>query len=69
MKKIIALYILCLLYSINIVTAQQISTDSSQALEALIQENLGQGCVDISNIFSTINGQVNGIILWKSLQL
>ncbi|WP_323789827.1 choice-of-anchor L domain-containing protein [Psychroserpens sp.] len=68
MKKIIALYIICLLHSINIINAQQISTDSSQALEALIQANLGQGCVDISNIFSTINGQVNGIPSYGSFE-
>jgi len=68
MKKIILLYILCLSYSINTLIAQQISTNSSQALEALIQENLGQGCVDISNISSTINGQVNGISSYGSFE-
>ncbi|WP_053971589.1 T9SS type B sorting domain-containing protein [Mangrovimonas sp. ST2L15] len=36
--------------------AQQIAT-STATLETLIQQNLGQGCVEISNISSDVNGQ------------
>ncbi|GAB5565876.1 MAG: hypothetical protein Wins2KO_29390 [Winogradskyella sp.] len=41
--------------------AQQITTDDSLPLEQLIQNSLGQNCVEISNISSTVNGDVNGI--------
>ncbi|MDY2588417.1 choice-of-anchor L domain-containing protein [Winogradskyella aquimaris] len=41
-------------------TSQQIITDDSLPLEQLIQNNLGQNCVEISNIVSTINGSING---------
>jgi gliding motility-associated-like protein len=40
--------------------AQQITTDGSLPLEQLIQESLGQNCVEISNISSTVNGSING---------
>lgn len=42
-------------------TAQQISTDDSATLEALIQANLGVGCVDISNVSSSVNGQPDAL--------
>lgn len=41
--------------------AQQITTDDSLPLEQLIQGSLGQNCVEISNISSSINGSINGI--------
>ncbi|MDN3493444.1 T9SS type B sorting domain-containing protein [Winogradskyella bathintestinalis] len=40
---------------------QQITTDDSFSLEQLIQQNLGQNCVEISNISSNINGDLNGL--------
>ena len=46
--------------SIYTSSAQQISTENTSSLEALIQANLGQGCVDISNISSSVNGQFSG---------
>ncbi|KJD34668.1 hypothetical protein PK35_02535 [Tamlana nanhaiensis] len=49
-----------LLCSSNFSFSQQISIDSSVGLEALIQNNLVDGCVDISNINSTVNGTSNG---------
>jgi len=60
MKILKRLCIGLLLCSMHIVMAQQISTNSS-SLDALIQANLGQGCVDISNISSSVNGQSSGI--------
>ncbi|WP_431158718.1 choice-of-anchor L domain-containing protein [Winogradskyella poriferorum] len=47
---------LCVLFS----HAQQISTDDSLPLEQLIENNFGQNCVEISNISSSVNGNVNG---------
>jgi len=41
--------------------AQQITTDDSLPLEQLIQQNLGQNCVEISNISTNVNGGLNGI--------
>lgn len=61
MKIIKRLCIGLFLCSIHTVLAQQISTDSTSSLNALIQANLGQGCVDISNVSSSVNGQSNGI--------
>ncbi|WP_299229197.1 T9SS type B sorting domain-containing protein [uncultured Psychroserpens sp.] len=61
MKANTLLSFLLILSSYITINAQQISTDSTSALEALIQANLGQGCVDISNISSNINGEINGI--------
>ncbi|WP_179352648.1 T9SS type B sorting domain-containing protein [Winogradskyella vidalii] len=40
--------------------SQHINTDDSIALEQLIQQNLGQNCVEISNIASNVNGNLNG---------
>ncbi|WP_458629185.1 choice-of-anchor L domain-containing protein [Winogradskyella sp. PC D3.3] len=40
--------------------SQQITTDDTLPLEQLIQQNLGQNCVEISNISSSINGSING---------
>ncbi len=42
------------------VSAQQISIDDSLSPQQLIEDNLVQGCVQVSNITSSINGSVNG---------
>jgi len=44
----------------NIMYAQQISVDTSMSEEELIQNVLIQGCVEVSNVSSQINGNVNG---------
>ncbi len=44
-----------------VLSAQQIATSNTMSLDALIQNTLGQGCVEISNISSTINGSVDDI--------
>ena len=41
--------------------SQQITTDATISLEQLIQQNLGQNCVEISNITSSVNGAINGL--------
>lgn len=45
---------------------QQITTDSNLSLESLIESRLGASCVEISNISSSINGQVNGLTSYGS---
>ncbi|WP_460218464.1 choice-of-anchor L domain-containing protein [Psychroserpens sp. MEBiC05023] len=42
------------------ISAQQISINNSFTEQQLIENNLIQGCVEISNIESQFNGQVNG---------
>ncbi|WP_035478835.1 T9SS type B sorting domain-containing protein [Gelidibacter mesophilus] len=46
--------------------AQQISTNSSNSLENLIQTTLGQGCVEITNISSSINGSIDNLSSYGS---
>ena len=45
----------------NLVFSQQISVDSSVGLQQLIEDNLVDGCVDISNITSSVNGNNHGL--------
>jgi len=41
--------------------AQVISVDNSISAQTLIENNLAEGCVEISNISSTVNGAINGL--------
>ena len=55
-------YILIVLFcSSNGVFSQQISVDNTVGLQQLIEDNLVDGCVDISNITSPINGIPYGL--------
>ena len=47
--------------SVYNISAQQIVTDASSTLEALVQSSLGQGCVEITNVSSSVNGSANGL--------
>jgi gliding motility-associated-like protein len=49
------------LFVILNIEAQQITTDSSISLEQLILNNLAEGCVEISNISSSINGSASSL--------
>ena len=49
-----------LICSSNFVFSQQITIDDSIGLQSLIENNLVNGCVDISNISSSINGGSSG---------
>ncbi|TJY32851.1 T9SS type B sorting domain-containing protein [Pontimicrobium aquaticum] len=51
--------LLCLLLC-NSAYSQRISVDNSQSVQALIENNLAEGCVEITNISSSVNGSVNG---------
>lgn len=61
MKNFYFLSIIITLFFNTNVFAQQITTDSSIPLEQLILNNLTQGCVEISNISSNINGSINNL--------
>ncbi|SEQ86816.1 gliding motility-associated C-terminal domain-containing protein [Hyunsoonleella jejuensis] len=61
MKNFYFLSIIFTLFFNTNVFPQQITTDSSIPLEQLILNNLAQGCVEISNISSNINGSINNL--------
>ena len=42
------------------VSAQNIRVDNSQTVQDLVENYLVEGCVEISNIASNINGSTNG---------
>lgn len=55
-------YILIILFcSNNFVFSQQISVDNTVGLQQLIEDNLVDGCVDISSITSSVNGIPHGL--------
>jgi len=45
----------------NTVSAQNISVDNTLSAQTLIENNLAEGCVEITNISSSVNGTVNGL--------
>lgn len=51
-------FITCFL--VHYVNSQQITIDDSLTPQQLIEDNLVQGCVQVSNITSSYNGNVNG---------
>ncbi len=61
MKNFYVLTLFTFVFFIPNASSQQITTDSSIPLEQLILNNLAQGCVEISNISSNINGSVNNL--------
>ncbi|WP_046757521.1 T9SS type B sorting domain-containing protein [Kordia jejudonensis] len=57
MKKVF--YTLFAFFACHIISAQQVTTDESVPLQQLV-EQLAEGCVEISNVTSSINGSING---------
>jgi len=55
----IILIFLCTISTVNF--AQQITVDNSVSPQSLVENTLIQGCVEVSNISSSINGSVSGI--------
>lgn len=49
-----------LLFSVHQVNAQKISVDGNVSVQDLILDNFADGCVEISNVRSTINGDASG---------
>jgi len=56
-KQILSLFFCCCISTIN---SQNILVDDSFTAQQLIENNLAQGCVEVTNITSNINGNVNG---------
>lgn len=55
-------YVASLIFFIAYSTAfaQKISVDNNISAQSLIENNLAEGCVEISNISSSVNGSING---------
>ena len=59
--RITCFIIISILCGSNYLFSQQITVDDSVSLQSLIQDNLVNGCVDISNINSIVNGTANSL--------
>jgi hypothetical protein len=55
------LLFLCFLCSTTLISAQNILVNDSYTAQQLIENNFIEGCVEVSNITSNINGNVNGL--------
>ncbi|WP_421151303.1 choice-of-anchor L domain-containing protein [Seonamhaeicola sp. NFXS20] len=58
--RFLYLSLIVIFCSSSMVFSQQISVDSSVGVEELIENNLVNGCVEISNITSSVNGNSTG---------
>jgi hypothetical protein len=54
-------FFIVVFFTTHLALSQQITTDSSNSLQDLIQNNLASGCVEITNISSSVNGSVNNL--------
>lgn len=61
MKKKELLFFVSTFFCVLFSFAQQVTTSTNSSLEQLIENNFGQGCVEISNISSTVNGNAIGL--------
>lgn len=62
MKKLLLLFTIVILFlcSVSSLYGQQISVNGNVSIQELINNNFVDGCVEISNIQSTINGDATG---------
>ena len=60
MTRITYLVILIFLGCVHNILAQKVSIDNTQSVQNLIDSNLAEGCIEVTNISSSINGAVNG---------
>lgn len=61
MKRSIYIYFIILLSCCKVTYSQQVTIDNSITAQQLIEDYLVEGCVQVSNITSTVNGSVNGL--------
>ncbi|MDO5969959.1 choice-of-anchor L domain-containing protein [Flavivirga aquimarina] len=59
--RFICYFLFILICCNNAMFSQQITVDSNVGLQQLIEDNLVDGCVDISNITSSVNGNMHGL--------
>ena len=60
MKRSILIRFIILLCCCNFAFSQQVTIDNSISVQELIEDHLVEGCVQVSNITSTVNGNVDG---------
>ena len=60
MKRSILIHFIILLGCCNFIFSQQVTIDSSLSAQQLIEDHLVEGCIEVTNITSSINGSVNG---------
>ena len=60
------LFKIALLFSSTIVYAQTVAIDTSISPNELIENHLFDGCIEVSNVSSSINGSVNGLVSFGS---
>ncbi|TXE07083.1 T9SS type B sorting domain-containing protein [Seonamhaeicola algicola] len=58
--RFLYIFILTFICSCSVVFSQQISVDSSVGVQQLIEDNFVDGCVEITNITSSVNGSASG---------
>ena len=56
------------LFSVNSIFSQKIVIDSTLSAQELIENNLVDGCVEVTNISSSINGTINGFSSFGSFE-
>jgi gliding motility-associated-like protein len=61
MKRSIHLFFIILLTCCEVAHAQQVTIDNNVSVQDIIENHLVEGCVQVSNITSTVNGSVNGL--------
>lgn len=61
-KKILHFCFICIVVicNYNTILAQQIAINDNVTIQQLIEDNLVEGCVEISNVVSTVNGAASG---------
>lgn len=57
-----------MIFGLNALFSQQISIDNNIPLQQLVENNLANGCVEISNVTSSVNGSVDGITSYGAFQ-
>ncbi|RED44950.1 T9SS type B sorting domain-containing protein [Seonamhaeicola aphaedonensis] len=57
-----------LFLGVNIIFSQQVSINNNIPLQSLIENNLANGCVEISNVSSSINGSSDGFTSYGAFQ-
>ncbi|WP_242086796.1 T9SS type B sorting domain-containing protein [Aestuariivivens sediminis] len=70
MKKNLRVYsiVLILLFMSSFVDAQQVNIDNNVPLQQLIENNLANSCVEISNVSSSVNGSSDGLNSYGSFE-
>ena len=50
-----------LLFSFSVVHSQKVAIDTNVSLDNLVKTHLFEGCIEVSNVSSSVNGSVSNI--------